>query len=73
MDKRNPKESGRFPWGFLAMDKETTLKMELRWARILVKVEDKKKLSSINMLAGARNYEIQIWWEIQPWVAEVFP
>ena len=52
--------------GFLAMDKEPALKTELQWARILVKMEDKKKFSSVNLLAGARSYEIQIWWEIQP-------
>ena len=44
--------------GFLAMDKETALKMELRKARILVKMEDKKKPSFVNLLAGARSYEI---------------
>ena len=31
------------------------------------------KPASVNLLAGARSYELQIWWEIQPTVAEVFP
>ena len=31
------------------------------------------KPSSVNLLAGARSYELQIWWEIQPRVAEVYP
>ena len=47
--------------------------MDLLWARILVKMEGKEKLSSVNLLAGARRYELQIWWEIQPKVVEVFP
>ena len=34
--------------GFLAMDKETDLKTELQWTRILVKMEDIKKFSSVN-------------------------
>ena len=32
-----------------------------------------EKPSSVNLLAGARSYELQIWWEIQPTVAEVYP
>ena len=52
MNKRNPEESGRSYGGFLAMDKETTLKTEFRWARILVRVDEKKKPSSVNMLVG---------------------
>ena len=31
------------------------------------------KPASVNLLAGARSYELQIWWEIRPMVAEVFP
>ena len=55
------------------MDKGKALRTEVLWARILVKMNGKKKPSSINILAGARSYELQIWWEIQPWVVEVFP
>ena len=29
--------------------------------------------TSVNLLAGARSYELQLWWEIQPRVTEVYP
>ena len=67
------KELGDRCGGFVVMDKETTHKKDLRWARILVKNSCSRKPSSVNMLAGARNYELQIWWEIQPRVVEVYP
>ena len=59
--------------GFVALDEETTLKKDLKWERILVKRNSTGKPSSVNLLAGARSYELQIWWEIQPTVAEVYP
>ena len=59
--------------GFVFMDKETTYRKDLRWARILVKNSSSRKPSSVNPLAGARSYELQIWWEIQTSVVEVYP
>ena len=59
--------------GFVALDKETALRTDLLWARILVKMNSTGKPSSVNLLAGARSYELQIWWEIQPRVTEVYP
>ena len=59
--------------GFFFLDKETTQRMDLRWARILVKNSSSRKPFSVNLLAGARSYELQIWWEIQPRVVEVYP
>ena len=59
--------------GFVVMDKETTHRKDFRWARILVKNSSLRKPSSVNLLAGARSYELQIWWEIQPRVVEVYP
>ena len=59
--------------GFVAMDEGTTSKTELHWARILVKLKCNERPASVNLLAGARSYELQIWWEIRPSVAEVFP
>ena len=55
------------------MDKATTHRKDLRWARILVKNSCYRKPSSVNMLAGARSYELQIWWEIQPKAVGVYP
>ena len=59
--------------GYVAMDKETEQRKDLRWARILVKQDRMGKPSSANLLAGARSYELQLWWEIQPRVMEVYP
>ena len=60
--------------GYLATDKETTLRTDvLLWARILVKVEGKQRPSIVNILSGSRSYEFQLWRELPPWVAEVFP
>ena len=59
--------------GFVAMDEGTTSKTELHWARILVKMNSNIKPASVNLLAGARSYELQLWWEIRPRVVEVFP
>ena len=59
--------------GFLFLDKETSQRKDLRWERILVKKNSSRKPSSANLLVGARSYELQIWWEIQPRVVEVYP
>ena len=59
--------------GFVALDEGTTSKTDLHWARILVKMNSNVKLASVNLLAGTRSYELQIWWEIRPTVTELFP
>ena len=59
--------------GYIALDKDTTQRNDIRWARILGKKDRTRKPSSANLLAGARSYELQIWWEIQPRVMEVYP
>ena len=45
----------------------------MRWARILIKVEGNSRPSVVNILEGPRAYELQIWWEIVPWVTGVYP
>ena len=67
------KKVGNGCGGYVTMDKETEQRKDLRWARILVKQDRKGKPSSANLLAGARSYELQLWWEIQPRVMEVYP
>ena len=47
--------------------------MEVRWARLLIKVEGKSRPSVVNILEGSRSFELQIWWEIPPWVTGVYP
>ena len=59
--------------GFVAEDKETEMKMEMKWARMLIKSEGKARPSTVNILEGPRSYELQIWWEISPWVTGVYP
>ena len=67
------KKVGNACGGFIALDKDTKQRKDLRWARILVKKDRAGKPSSANLLTGARSYELQIWWEIQPRVMEVYP
>ena len=59
--------------GFVDEDKEIVLKKEMKWARLLVKTEGKARPSTVNILEGPRSYELQIWWEILPWVTGVYP
>ena len=60
--------------GYLDTDEDTRHRTEvLLWARILVKAEGQERPSTVNILAGSRSYEIHIWWEVPPWVAEVVP
>ena len=59
--------------GFLAIDKITELRMEMKWARILIKSTGSPRPSIVNILEGPRWFELQIWWEVPPWVADVYP
>ena len=58
--------------GFISMDKETALRTEVKWARLRVSLKGEIRLSSLNILARERSYELQIWWELQLWVAGVY-
>ena len=58
---------------FLKVDEETGLRSEISWARILVRLKETVRPSTVNILAGSRSYELQIWWELPPWVVEVYP
>ena len=59
--------------GFVAVDEVTKMKKEVKWARLLIKLSGKVRPSAVNILEGPRAYELQIWWEIPPWVTGVFP
>ena len=59
--------------GFLAIDKITELRREMKWARILVKTTGSPRPSTINILEGPRSFGLQIWWEVRPWVTDVYP
>ena len=49
------------------------LRTETSWTRILVRLKEMARPSTVNILAGSRSYELQIWWELPPWVAGVYP
>ena len=59
--------------GFLKVKEETGLGSEISWVRILVRLQETMRPSTVNILAGSRSYELQIWWELSSWVAEVYP
>ena len=46
--------------GFVAIDKITELRMEMKWARILIKTTGSPRLSIVNILEGPRSFELQI-------------
>ena len=46
--------------GFVDLDKNTEKKTEVRWARLLIKVEGKSRPSVVNILEGPRSLELQI-------------
>ena len=58
--------------GFLAIDKETTLRLKVAWARILVKIEGTVRPSVVNILEGARSFELLIWWEVPLKIIDVY-
>ena len=58
--------------GYLAIDKITELRRELSWARMLVKTTGFPRPSTVNILEGPRSFELQIWWEVCPWVTDVY-
>ena len=60
--------------GFVVVvDEDIAFKSELHWARILVRREGELCPNLVHILAGARGYSLQIWWELQPRVSRVFP
>ena len=57
----------------MAIDKGTTLRTKVSWARILVKNVEMTKPSVTNILEGVRSFKVQIWWELLPRRVGVFP
>ena len=66
------KQIGNGCGGFLKVDTETTLRIEVSLARILVRLKGMARPNTVNILVGSRSYELQIWWELPPWVAWVY-
>ena len=59
--------------GFVEVDKNTETKTEMKWARMLIKMGGKARPRVVNILEGPRSFELQIWWEVSPWVTGVHP
>ena len=56
----------------MALDKVTALRTEVKWARMLINFVGKSRPSAVNILEGLRSFELQIWWGIPPWLADVY-
>ena len=52
--------------GFDAVDENTELLNDPRWARIRVKWDGSSSPGSMIVSEGDRNFAIQLWWELQP-------
>ena len=52
--------------GFDAVDENTKLLNDPRWARIRVRWDGSSSLRSMIVSEGDRNFVIQLWWELQP-------
>ena len=48
-------------------------RLELRWARVLVKMRNQNCPKTVHLLEGMRSYALQLWWELQPWFIELRP
>ena len=59
--------------GFMEVDKNTEKKKEVKWARMMIKMVGKSRPRVVNILEGPRSFELQIWWEVSPWVTGVHP
>ena len=57
----------------MALDKVIALRTEVKWARMLINSVGKSRPSAVNILEGSRSFELQIWWEILPWLVDVYP
>lgn len=55
--------------GFITIDEETRERRRLQWARILVKSNRKKVPSKLHVVGEVEVFEIQLWWEITPWLS----
>ena len=52
--------------GFVAVDKNTEMKTEVKWARMLIKMVGNSRPRVVNILKGPRSFDLQIWWEVSP-------
>ena len=55
----------------MVVDKNTEMKKEVKWVRMMIKMVGKSRPRVVNILEGPRSFELQIWWEVPPWVTGV--
>ena len=60
MEAGDPKKIGDSCGGFVAIDKETVLRVKVAWARILVRVKGKTRPTVVHILEGGRSFELQM-------------
>ncbi|RVW47728.1 Transposon TX1 uncharacterized 149 kDa protein [Vitis vinifera] len=51
---------------YVAVDENTTERRNLKWARVLVETSGWQHPSSLQVVAGASCYALQLWWEEEP-------
>ena len=56
----------------MVIDQDTTLRTKTVWMRLLVKLEGMIRPSVVNILEGLRSFKLQVWWELPPWITEVY-
>ena len=64
--KKLLKRIGECCGGFIAVDESTRFMTMLSWARMLVKMDGRVLPNSIEVVAGTKSFNIQLWWEIPP-------
>ena len=52
--------------GFLAVDEDTDMLVELCWARVLVKLGKSEPSKTVEVMVGGTSFQIQLWWEFCP-------
>ena len=57
--------------GNMGLDQESFSASVLRWARILVRVNGRRLLKTVEVEDGSYNFSLHLWWEIPPCVGKL--
>ena len=58
---------------YVAVDENTAERRNLKWAKVLVETSGWQHPSSLQVVAGATCYALQLWWEEEPCLSSVIP
>ncbi|RVW67637.1 hypothetical protein CK203_063065 [Vitis vinifera] len=58
---------------YVAVDENTAERRNLKWARVLVETSGWQHPSSLQVVAGASCYALQLWWEEEPCLSSMIP